>query len=61
MTIEASHYRREVRAKPAGLAAIPDGVLVSEETVNDFHLALDDRRSLRLQGTSGPLKLTRFH
>ena len=45
----------------ARLAATPDGVLVSQETVNDFQLALGDTINLRLQGTNGPPKTVPFH
>jgi putative ABC transport system permease protein len=37
-------------ATMAALAARADGVLVSEETVNDFQLSLGDQINLRLQG-----------
>jgi putative ABC transport system permease protein len=37
-------------ATMAALAARMDGVLVSEETVNDFQLSLGDQINLRLQG-----------
>ena len=45
----------------ARLAATPDGVLVSQETVNDFQLSLGDLINLRLQGTNGPPKTVPFH
>lgn len=37
------------KATMAALARTPDGVLVSQETVNDYRLALGDRINLRLQ------------
>ena len=49
------------RATLARLAATPDGVLVSQETVNDFQLVLGDTINLRLQGISGPPKTVPFH
>ncbi|HKN30337.1 MAG TPA: FtsX-like permease family protein [Roseiarcus sp.] len=39
----------DARATLARLAATPDGVLVSQETVNDFQLAIGDVVNLRLQ------------
>jgi putative ABC transport system permease protein len=42
----------DARATLAALAAQPDGVLVSEETVRDFQLQPGDRLNLRLQGAS---------
>lgn len=40
------------RATLAQLAATPDGVLVSQETVNDYQLALGDTINLRLQSAA---------
>ena len=45
----------------ARLAATPDGVLVSQETMNDFQLVPGDLINLRLQGTDGPPKTVPFH
>ena len=45
----------------ARLAATPDGVLVSQETANDFQLAPGDLVNLRLQTGNGPLKTVPFH
>ena len=39
----------DAKAALAKLAATPDGVLVSEETVNDFQLNQGDKLNLRLQ------------
>ena len=48
------------RATLARLAATPDGVLVSQETVNDFQLTLGDTINLRMHGASGPPRLAPF-
>jgi putative ABC transport system permease protein len=42
----------DAAATLATLAATQNGVLVSEETVHDFQLALDDTVNLRLQGAN---------
>ena len=39
----------DAKAALATLAATPDGILVSEETVNDFQLNQGDKLNLRLQ------------
>ncbi|MBV1702995.1 MAG: FtsX-like permease family protein [Hyphomicrobiales bacterium] len=50
------------RATLARLAATPDGILVSQETVNDFQLATGDLVNLRLQtGVGSALKTVAFH
>ena len=49
------------RVTLARLAATPDGVLVSQETVDDFQLVLGDTINLRLQGANGPTKTVPFH
>ncbi len=45
----------------ARLAARRDGILVSQETVNDFQLAIGDALDLRLRTTDGALKTVPFH
>ena len=48
--IEDAYFaNRDARATLKELQATPDGVLVSQETVNDFQLALGDSVKLRLQ------------
>ena len=49
---DAYFANRDARATLAGLAKTADGVLVSQETVNDFQLAIGDVINLRLQ--TGP-------
>jgi putative ABC transport system permease protein len=43
------------------LAATPDGILVSDETVKDFQLQLGDTMRLRLQGTDRAYHEVTFH
>ncbi|SED19214.1 putative ABC transport system permease protein [Rhizobiales bacterium GAS188] len=52
---------RDARATLARLAATPDGVLVSQETVNDFQLGLGDLLNLRLQNTEHRYVTVPFH
>ncbi|MGR3572318.1 ABC transporter permease [Brevirhabdus sp.] len=47
--VDAYFANRNASATLKALAATPDGVLVSQETVNDFQLALGDTINLRLQ------------
>ncbi|MGR3522550.1 FtsX-like permease family protein [Paracoccus sp. (in: a-proteobacteria)] len=47
--VDAYFANRDAAATLKALAATPDGVLVSQETVNDFQLALGDTVNLRLQ------------
>jgi len=47
--VDGYFANRDARASLRALAATPDGVLVSQETVNDYQLALGDRINLRLQ------------
>ncbi len=49
---DAYFANHDARATLAGLAKTADGVLVSQETVNDFQLAIGDLINLRLQ--TGP-------
>ena len=49
------------RAMLARLAARPDGVLVSQETVNDFQLNPGDLLNLRLQGADHAFHVVPFH
>ncbi|HEX4768535.1 MAG TPA: FtsX-like permease family protein [Lichenihabitans sp.] len=49
---DAYFANHDARTALAGLARTPDGVLVSQETVNDFQLAIGDVINLRLQ--TGP-------
>lgn len=49
---DAYFANRNARGTLAELAKTPDGVLVSQETVNDFQLALGDPINLRLQSAS---------
>jgi len=51
--VDAYFSNSSARAALARLAATPDGVFVSQETVNDFQLALGDIVNLRLQGAAG--------
>ena len=59
--VDAYFGAGSANATLARLAATPDGVLVSQETVNDFQLALGDTINLRLQATNGPPKTVPFH
>ncbi len=43
------------------LAATPDGVLVSQETINDFQLAIGDLLKLRLDAADGSSRTSPFH
>lgn len=43
------------------LAHQTDGILVSQETVNDFQLAIGDMLNLRLRAADGALKTVPFH
>lgn len=49
---DAYFANRNAKATLAELAKTPDGVLVSQETVNDYQLALGDPINLRLQSAS---------
>ena len=49
---DAYFANRNAKATLAELARTPDGVLVSQETVNDYQLALGDTINLRLQSAS---------
>ena len=52
----------DASATLARLAKMPDGVLVSQETVNDFQLALGDAINLRLQtGADRQYRIVPFH
>ena len=60
--VDAYFGDRDAHATLARLAAIPDGVLVSQETVNDFQLTPGDLINLRLQGAdSSQPKTVSFH
>ncbi len=53
---------RDARGTLARLAKTPDGVLVSQETVNDFQLAIGDTINLRLQaGADRQYRAVPFH
>lgn len=45
----------------ARLARQPDGILVSQETVNDFQLAIGDLLNLRMRTADGSEKTVAFH
>ncbi len=45
----------------ARLARQPDGILVSQETVNDFQLAIGDLLNLRMRAADGSEKTVAFH
>ena len=47
--VDAYFANRDAAATLKALATTPDGVLVSQETVNDFQLAVGDTINLRLQ------------
>ncbi len=49
---DAYFANRNAEATLAELAKTPDGVLVSQETVNDYQLALGDPINLRLQSAT---------
>jgi putative ABC transport system permease protein len=49
---DAYFANRDAKATLSALAQAPDGVLVSQETVNDYQLALGDTINLRLQSAS---------
>lgn len=49
---DAYFANRNAKATLAELAKTPDGVLVSQETVNDYQLALGDPINLRLQSAT---------
>jgi putative ABC transport system permease protein len=49
---DAYFANRNAKATLSELAKAPDGVLVSQETVNDYQLALGDTINLRLQSAS---------
>ncbi|MHC2485348.1 ABC transporter permease [Rhizobium leguminosarum] len=52
----------DARATLADLARTPDGVLVSQETVNDYQLSRSDSINLRLQNaTDHQYHIVRFH
>lgn len=51
---------RDAAATLASLAATPDGLLVSQETVNDYQLALGDSLNLRLTDATGQWKTIPF-
>ncbi|MFI5013880.1 MAG: FtsX-like permease family protein [Hyphomicrobiales bacterium] len=52
---------RDARATLARLSATPDGVLVSQETVNDFQLVAGDLVNLRLQDAHHQYQTVPFH
>jgi putative ABC transport system permease protein len=49
---DAYFANRNAKATLSELAKAPDGILVSQETVNDYQLALGDTINLRLQSAS---------
>ena len=59
--VDAYFANRDAKATLQALATTADGVLVSQETVNDFQLALGDTVNLRLQdATSNQYKAIPF-
>jgi putative ABC transport system permease protein len=59
---DAFFANHDARANLAMLAKTPDGVLVSQETANDFQLSLGDAINLRLQGAADhQYRIVPFH